>query len=282
MEKKNLNKNDLIRFTGIEILLMSILFISFFMPMILVVFGSFLPLDVVLGKVRGFSNVFSFSIDNYIFVIQNTFIVQNIFNSIFFTAGTILLTLWSSFFIATKLVKINPMAKNIILGFILISLVIPMPFTLGVFYQWVEGFAWLAHSFRLIIFYTMISLPLCIYIYFRFLENVPQGVKESATMDGLNWFQRRKVIFLYVKPASFIVSVFCIVLIGNDFLISHTLNQSASNFNINQEIVRLMQVEQFNRVQMWSIFSILFVMVALITIFIKDRVFQNLDDEFRF
>jgi ABC-type glycerol-3-phosphate transport system permease component len=281
VKRKNLAKNDVLRFTGLEILMMLIIFISFFMPMILVVVGSLLPIEVVLGEVRGFGNIVAFNIDNYVFVIQNTFMIQNILNSVFFVAGSLVFTLGLSFFVATGLVKLKPMIQKIILGTVMASMILPIPFTLGFLRKWIQSLGWMGQSFALLILYTILSLPLCIYIYVRFLEHLPQRIQECSMMDGLNWFQRIKVLFLHVKPASLIVSIFCIVFIGNDFLIADTLHQSTSAYNINQEILRLIQVENFNRVQIWAFFSFLFVMVALISVFLKDMVFPNFDDEFR-
>ncbi|HNB52541.1 MAG TPA: carbohydrate ABC transporter permease [Anaerolineales bacterium] len=179
---------------------MVFLSIFFLFPIVFMVVSSFKPDFQILqdtGSMRAFLPVGDISFNNYPEAFQRAPVARFIFNSVFITATTVILSLivnsMAGFAIAIPRWK----GKGIVLSVIVATLIVPfetiaIPLLLIVSrlpYIGTEGLVqgWLnTYHVQILPFVTS---AFSVFLFVQFFKSLPYELVEAARIDGASWFQ---------------------------------------------------------------------------------------------
>lgn len=81
----------------------------------------------------------------------------------------------------------------------------------------------------LLLFYTAIATPYCLFVFRNYFVNLPQEVIEAAALDGANSFQTYlHVVLPMAKSPAFVLFLTQFTWVWNDFLFGQVLSKSDS------------------------------------------------------
>lgn len=197
---------------ALQYVLLSWIALVFIFPIIFMIVSSLKP-DLQLlrdsGSLRAFLPVGDLSLDNYFSAFDRAPIARFIFNSVFITAATLVLSLLLCSLAGFSFVFLNWRGRAIILSVILATFIIPfetiaIPLLLIVNnLPWVgfDGFkiGWL-NSYQVQII-PWIADALTIFLFVQYFKDLPKDLVEAARVDGATWLQvYRRVIMPLSGP----------------------------------------------------------------------------------
>ncbi|SLM18803.1 Binding-protein-dependent transport systems inner membrane component [uncultured spirochete] len=163
-----------------------------------------------------------FTLDNYQKVLLGGSL-RNLFNSIFVTAVSTLLSLAIGFLAAYALVRYKfPLKFNVVfLVWIIIVKMLP-PVVLAVpLYEMFSKMHLINNLWGLVVVFQVYTLPYCIWMLFGFLKTLPLEYEEAADIDGASRLQIvRLVVFPLVQTGVVATAIFSIIVAWDEFLFS--------------------------------------------------------------
>jgi len=197
---------------ALQYVLLTWIALVFIFPIIFMIVSSLKP-DLQLlrdsASLRAFLPVGDLSLDNYFSAFDRAPIARFIFNSVFITAATLVLSLLLCSLAGFSFVFLNWRGRAIILSIILATFIIPfetiaIPLLLIVNnLPWVgfEGFriGWL-NSYQVQII-PWIADALTIFLFVQYFKDLPKDLVEAARVDGATWLQvYRRVVMPLSGP----------------------------------------------------------------------------------
>ena len=197
---------------ALQYVLLTWIALVFIFPIVFMIVSSLKP-DLQLlrdsGSLRAFLPVGDLSFDNYFSAFDRAPIARFIFNSVFITAATLVLSLLLCSLAGFSFVFLNWRGRAIILSIILATFIIPfetiaIPLLLIVNnLPWVgfDGFriGWL-NSYQVQII-PWIADALTIFLFVQYFKDLPRDLVEAARVDGATWLQvYRRVIMPLSGP----------------------------------------------------------------------------------
>jgi multiple sugar transport system permease protein len=198
-------------------------------PFIWVALTSFKPESEIWGS--GAMKIFS---QNATFEHYEALIKANILNSlknsfIISSITTIYVTFVASF-CAYAIARLKFAGKNLLLAVVLGTSMFPQMIVVGPIYNAFVKLGW-TNSYFITLPYSMITLPVAIFILVTHFAKVPKEMEESASIDGASKMKTFiKIIFPLALPGIFTSAIITFIGVWNEFLLSLTLN-SDSNFH---------------------------------------------------
>jgi multiple sugar transport system permease protein len=198
-------------------------------PFIWVALTSFKPESEIWGS--GAMKIFS---SNATFEHYEALIKANILNSlknsfIISSITTIYVTFVASF-CAYAIARLKFAGKNLLLAIVLGTSMFPQMIVVGPIYNAFVKLGW-TNSYFISLPYSMITLPVAIFILVTHFAKVPKEMEESASIDGASKMKTFiKIIFPLALPGIFTSAIITFIGVWNEFLLSLTLN-SNSNFH---------------------------------------------------
>ena len=198
-------------------------------PFIWVALTSFKPESEIWGS--GAMKIFS---DNATIEHYEALIKANILNSlknsfIISSITTIYVTLVAAF-CAYAIARLKFAGKNILLAVVLGTSMFPQMIVVGPIYNVFVKLGW-TNSYFITLPYSMITLPVAIFILVTHFSKVPKEMEESASIDGASKLKTFiKIILPLALPGIFTSAIITFIGVWNEFLLSLTLN-SNSNFH---------------------------------------------------
>ncbi len=198
-----------------------LLFIAcvFVFPIIFMVVSSFKP-DLQLlqdtSSIRALLPVGDVSLDNYREAFERAPIGLFIFNSVFITATTLVLSLFLASVAAFSFVFIDWRGKSVVLALVIATYILPfetvaVPLLLLVNnLPWIsaEGVTWgWLNSYQVQII-PWIVRALEIFLFVQYFKDLPRDLVEAARVDGASWFQvYRRVVMPLSGPVIATVAI---------------------------------------------------------------------------
>lgn len=198
-----------------------LLFIAciFIFPIIFMIVSSFKP-DLQLlqdtSSVRALLPVGDISLNNYREAFERAPIGLFIFNSVFITATTLVLSLFLASVAAFAFVFIDWRGKSIVLALVIATYILPfetvaIPLLLLVNnLPWIssEGITWgWLNSYQVQII-PWIVRALEIFLFVQYFRDLPKDLVEAARVDGATWFQvYRRVVMPLSGPVIATVAI---------------------------------------------------------------------------
>ncbi|KRG15399.1 carbohydrate ABC transporter permease [Lederbergia galactosidilytica] len=202
----NMSKNDRILLL-INKILLGMIILLILIPLLYVLFGSFLDPNVLLSKGISF-NPADWTIDGYRRVFQDGSILKGFWNSVIYAVGFTICTIIFTVFAAYPLSVEGFRGKNFFMIFFLIT----MFFNGGLIPTYL-----LVKNLGLINTAWAIILPGAVGVWNiilvrTFFKGLPKELKEAAKMDGASELQVFfKIILPLSKPVIFVIALYAFV-----------------------------------------------------------------------
>jgi len=209
---------------------LTLIAIIFVFPLVFMVMSSFKP-DLQLlrdtSSVRAFLPVGDISTNNYTAAFQRAPVGLFVFNSVFVTGVTVLLSLLLCSMAAFSFVFLNWTGRNVLLSVIIATLIVPfetiaIPLLLLVSkLPWIglEGFTvgWLNTYHVQII--PWIADGLTIFLFVQFFKDLPRDLIEASRVEGASWWQiYTKVVMPLSGPVIATAAILKFLVMYNQYL----------------------------------------------------------------
>lgn len=191
----------------------------FVIPIIFMMVSSLKP-DLQLltdtGSIRALLPVGDISFDNYRSAFERAPIGLFIFNSVFITAVTLILSLFLASIAAFSFVFIDWPGKNIVLAIIIATYILPFETVAVPLLLLVDNLPWLSYegvTWGWINSYQVQIIPwlvraLEIFLFVQYFRDLPKDLVEAARVDGATWFQvYRRVVMPLSGPVLATVAI---------------------------------------------------------------------------
>lgn len=194
---------------GRYLLLMFIACIFVF-PIIFMMMSSLKPDFQLLSdtsSIRAFLPVGDISLNNYRMAFDRAPIGLFIFNSVFITATTLLLSLFLASIAAFSFVFIDWRGKSLVLAIVVATYILPFETVAVPLLLLVNNLPWLStegvtwgwlNSYHVQIIPWIIR-ALEIFLFVQYFKDLPKDLVEAARVDGASWFQ---IYYKIVMPLS--------------------------------------------------------------------------------
>lgn len=189
---KNQNLNIILRYT-----LLTLVALIFIFPILFMVMSSFKP-DLQLLRDSSSFNAFlpvgDLSVDNYTSAFERVPIVQFIFNSVFVTATTLVISLLLNSMAAFSFAFLRWRGKALILSIIIATFIVPFETIAVPMLLVVNGLPWLGpegieigwlNSYHVQII-PFIADAFGIFVFYQYFRDLPNELIEAARIDGAN------------------------------------------------------------------------------------------------
>lgn len=169
--------------------------------------------------------------EHYIKVItQMGDFIKYFWNSTITTFWSVLMTVILSATLGYSFSKMDFKFKNFYLGFILLVLTLPYVIYLIPIYMMESKINLIDNVWGLILPYIATNLPMSVFIMRSQFNNVPDTLKEAATIDGCNqWNAFRRIMLPVVKPGIATVIIFTFINAWGEFTYARTLTATANS-----------------------------------------------------
>ena len=206
------------RLTG-RYLLLGFIAAVFVMPIVFMVVSSLKP-DLQLltdtSSIRALLPVGDLSLDNYRDAFQRAPIGLFIFNSVFITATTLILSLFLASVAAFAFVFIEWRGKSVVLSIIIATYILPFETVAVPLLLLVNNLPWLStegvtwgwlNSYQVQII-PWIVRALEIFLFVQYFRDLPKELVEASRVDGASWFQiYRRVVMPLSGPVIATVAI---------------------------------------------------------------------------
>lgn len=156
-------------------------------------------------------------------------IINSLKNSLIIASlTTVYVTLIASF-CAYAIARLKFKFKKLLLTVILATSMFPQMIVVGPIYRVFVQLGW-TNSYYITLPYSMITLPVAIFILITHFAKVPVEMEESAYIDGASKIRTfLRIILPLAMPGIFTSAIMTFIGVWNEFLLSLTLN-SDSNY----------------------------------------------------
>ncbi|HET7577672.1 MAG TPA: carbohydrate ABC transporter permease [Bacillales bacterium] len=152
--------------------------------------------------------------------LKNSFIVAGI---------TTIYTVFTASFAAYAIARLEFRGKAFVLGLALSVSMFPQIATVAPIYKILLNVGLTNSYLGLIIPYTVITLPLSIWILVTFFRKIPYDLEESARIDGASLMQTYwRIIFPLAVPGLFTTAILVFIAAWNEFLYALVINTTRS------------------------------------------------------
>ncbi|MDF2592458.1 MAG: sugar transporter permease [Clostridia bacterium] len=210
-------------FAGIIVLYLLIIIF----PFIWVALTSFKPESEIWGTeaMKIFSS--NATIEHYEALIKAN-ILNSLKNSFIISSITTIYVTFVAAFCAYAIARLRFTGKNLLLAVVLGTSMFPQMIVVGPIYNAFVKLGW-TNSYFISLPYSMITLPVAIFILVTHFAKVPKEMEESASIDGASKMKTFiKIIFPLALPGIFTSAIITFIGVWNEFLLSLTLNSDSS------------------------------------------------------
>jgi raffinose/stachyose/melibiose transport system permease protein len=156
---------------------------------------------------------------NYVEAFKQLEFLHAFANSLFITAGSILLLILCASMAGWKLVRTKSRLSGIIFLMFVSAILIPFQSVMLPLIT-IMGKLGFLNRLGLIFMYLGFGSSLSLFLYHGFVKSVPKELDEAAIIDGCNEFQVfGKVIFPILTPITLTVIILLTIWIWNDYLL---------------------------------------------------------------
>lgn len=129
---------------------------------------------------------------------------------------------------AYSIARLKFRGKRLLLAIVLGTSMFPQMIVVGPIYRAFVKLNW-TNSYFITLPYSMIALPVAIYILVTHFNKVPKEMEESAKIDGASKMTTfMKIIMPLALPGIFTSAIITFIGVWNEFLLSLTLNSNSS------------------------------------------------------
>lgn len=165
---------------------------------------------------------------NYKRALTDGGILQYFFNSVFYSAVTVIVVAVITAMAAYAIARMTWKLKGLAFGLFTVGIMIPSQAALLPLFQIMDKFGLKGGYFGLLIPYIAFGIPMSVMILVGFYKGIPKEMEEAAYMDGCGIFRCFVSIMLpMVKPAISTASIFTFLGTWNELMFANTLVDKA-------------------------------------------------------
>ncbi|QAY65234.1 carbohydrate ABC transporter permease [Paenibacillus protaetiae] len=205
----------LLRLTGRIILLLFT--IAIIAPLLLVVFTSFKTTPQFFADPIGLPPSLSFH--NYASIFEGQPMLRYFGNSIYVTAGTVLLELLFAGMIAFAIIRSGKKTGAWMQALFAAGLMVPAQVNMIPIYKFIKELGWTNSLTGLMAVSISTLLPLSVFMLANFMRTLPKEILEAGSIDGAGeWRLMTRIAFPLCAPYLAATSAFLFVIVWNDLL----------------------------------------------------------------
>jgi raffinose/stachyose/melibiose transport system permease protein len=160
-----------------------------------------------------------FTLVNYRAAWHEAALGRAIFNSAVVTILSVLIVVVVSSLAAYPLARSTARWSKWLFGLFMLGLLLPFQLALLPLYTTIRDLHLLGTLWGLVLFYSGLQVPFCVFLYTAFLRALPRDYEEAAVLDGCSALQAfRRVVFPLLRPITGTVVILNAIFIWNDFL----------------------------------------------------------------
>lgn len=215
-------KNNIKTTTLFKVIIIMYLFIILF-PFLWVTITSLRPESEIWSTNALNLKGAQFTSINYVKLFKTT-ILNSLKNSLIVSSITTLYVTLIASLCAYSIARLDFKFKKLLTVVILGTSMFPQMIVVGPIYRIFVNLGW-TNSFYLSLPYSMITLPIAVFILITHFSQIPKEMEESAIMDGsskINTFF--KIILPLAAPGIFTSAIMTFIASWNEFLLALTLN----------------------------------------------------------
>ncbi|HHE55679.1 MAG TPA: carbohydrate ABC transporter permease [Caldithrix abyssi] len=195
-------------------LVLTVAGITFIYPFLWMIAASLKP-EIEIGSLGLWSK--NFSLESYRLVVQKIPIWRALFNSLFVSSCVTVSVIFFGSIVGYALSRLNFWGRNLILGVILFTMVIPFQITLIPMYILMVKFSWVDTYLSLIV--PGMITAFSILLFRQFFLDIPQDLIDAARIDGCNDLTILfRIIWPISKPVIITVGIITFMTSWNDVL----------------------------------------------------------------
>jgi len=195
-------------------LVLTVAGITFIYPFLWMIAASLKP-EIEIGSLGLWSK--NFSLESYRLVVQKIPIWRALFNSLFVSSCVTVSVIFFGSIVGYALSRLNFWGRNLILGVILFTMVIPFQITLIPMYILMVKFGWVDTYLSLIV--PGMITAFSILLFRQFFLDIPQDLIDAARIDGCNDLTILfRIIWPISKPVIITVGIITFMTSWNDVL----------------------------------------------------------------
>jgi raffinose/stachyose/melibiose transport system permease protein len=160
-----------------------------------------------------------FTLVNYRAAWHEAALGRAIFDSAVVTILSVLIVVVVSSLAAYPLARSTARWSKWLFGLFMLGLLLPFQLALLPLYTTIRDLHLLGTLWGLVLFYSGLQVPFCVFLYTAFLRALPRDYEEAAVLDGCSALQAfRRVVFPLLRPITGTVVILNAIFIWNDFL----------------------------------------------------------------
>jgi multiple sugar transport system permease protein len=215
---------------GVRYAVLVLIAIIFVFPLVFMLMSSLKPDQQLLqdsGNLRAFLPVGDISLSNYTAAFQRAPVATFVFNSVFVTGVTVILSLLLCSAAAFAFVFVGWSGRDTMLAILLATLIVPfetiaIPMLLMVAnLPWLgmEGLTWgWLNSYRVQII-PFVADGLTVFLFVQYFKDLPGELIEAARVEGAGWFQiYRRIVMPLSGPILATAAILKFLVMYNQYL----------------------------------------------------------------
>ncbi|SFU82812.1 carbohydrate ABC transporter permease [Butyrivibrio sp. M55] len=221
MENEKARRNKIVKH-AIMIMILTIMFVAFIFPFIMVIINVFKVKADITGNPLALIGKHGFTLENFPKAVEKMKFFNSFANSFIVTVCSTIGTIALSSMTAYLIVRNNWKANKILFVLMIASMVIPFQVLMIPLVSLYGGiFGILNHRITLIFMHIGFSLSMATFMFHGSIHtNVPCSLEEAATIDGCNkWQIFSKIVFPILKPTIATVAIIDAMAFWNDYLL---------------------------------------------------------------
>ncbi|OYX17989.1 MAG: sugar ABC transporter permease [Rhodobacterales bacterium 32-66-9] len=204
--------------------------VIFVFPLVFMVMSSFKPDQQLLqdaSNLRAFLPVGDISLQNYTAAFQRAPVATFVFNSVFVTGVTVILSLLLCSAAGFAFVFVNWKGRGVLLSLLLATLIVPFEtiaiplLLLASKLPWIglDGLTWgWLNSYRVQIV-PFIADGLTVFLFVQYFKDLPGELIEAARVEGASWFQiYRRIVMPLSGPILATAAILKFLVMYNQYL----------------------------------------------------------------
>ena len=204
--------------------------VIFIFPLVFMLMSSFKPDQQLLqdaSNLRAFLPVGDISLQNYTDAFQRATVATFVFNSVFVTGVTVILSLLLCSAAGFAFVFVNWKGRGVLLSLLLATLIVPFEtiaiplLLLASKLPWIglEGITWgWLNSYRVQIV-PFIADGLTVFLFVQYFKDLPGELIEAARVEGASWFQiYRRIVMPLSGPILATAAILKFLVMYNQYL----------------------------------------------------------------
>ena len=214
-------------------------------------------------------------LDNFINVLKKGNLLTAIKNNIIITASAVIIIILISSFASYPLARLKTKLNNTIYMVLIAFMIVPPLSILVPLYRFMIDINGMNTYWGIILLHVTFNVPLAVFLYTGFMNNISVQLDEAAIIDGCNRISLFfRIIFPLLKNITVTVAILSGVSIWNDYQFSNFFLESSSMFTPTKALSQF--ISQFgNELGLVAAGCIISMLPILILYFLLQKQFMS-------